>query len=149
MLMKLIEKFKIRNPSEPSIVYVYNEYYTIQSFLNIVIRITILGFFLNWAEFSEFRESAEAWITINLTVFSARRVCGTVVESLALTREKKGFEPSNLFKIILFLSLNSGNSVKTFRENSNIITGLYMFTCGLQSINKYSVKSSSCKKKPA
>ena len=29
------------------------------------------------------------------------------------------FEPSNLFKIIIFLSLNSANSVKTFRENSN------------------------------
>ena len=29
-----------------------------------------------------------------------------------------GFEPSNLFKIIIFLSLNSLNSVKTFRENS-------------------------------
>ena len=31
------------------------------------------------------------------------------------------FEPSNLFKIIFFLSLNSANSVKTFRENSNKI----------------------------
>ena len=30
-----------------------------------------------------------------------------------------GFEPSNLFKLILFLSLNSVNSVKTLRENSN------------------------------
>ena len=30
-----------------------------------------------------------------------------------------GFEPSNPFKIIIFLSLNSANSVKTFRENSN------------------------------
>ena len=29
------------------------------------------------------------------------------------------FEPSNLFKIILFLLLNSLNSVKTFRKNSN------------------------------
>ena len=28
------------------------------------------------------------------------------------------FEPSNLFKIIIFLSLNSANSVKTFRKNS-------------------------------
>ena len=32
-----------------------------------------------------------------------------------------GFEFSNLFKIILFLSLNSVISVKTFRENSNIL----------------------------
>ena len=30
-----------------------------------------------------------------------------------------GFDPGNLFKIIIFLSLNSLNSVKTFRENSN------------------------------
>ena len=30
-----------------------------------------------------------------------------------------GFESSNLFKIILFLSLNLLNSLKTFRENSN------------------------------
>ena len=29
------------------------------------------------------------------------------------------FEPSNIFKIRIFLSLNSANSVKTFRENSN------------------------------
>ena len=30
-----------------------------------------------------------------------------------------GFKPSNLFKTIIFLSLNSANSVKTFRKNSN------------------------------
>ena len=31
------------------------------------------------------------------------------------------FESSNLFKIIIILSLNSVNSVKTFRENSNAL----------------------------
>ena len=52
-----------------------------------------MGFSLNGAEFSEFtefskfRESTEAWIKINLTVFSASCVCGTVVESLSLTQE--------------------------------------------------------------
>ena len=84
-----------------------------------------MGFFLNGAEFAEFiefskfRESTEAWIRINLTVFS-------VVLSLWLSGRVPvshtgghGFEPSNLFKIILFLSLNSLNSVKTFRKNSN------------------------------
>ena len=30
----------------------------------------------------------------------------------------RGFKNSNLFEIILFLSLNSANSVKTLRENS-------------------------------
>ena len=37
------------------------------------------------------------------------------------------FEPSNLFKIILFLSLNSLKSVKTFRKNSS--KPLFPFEC--------------------
>ena len=82
----------------------------------------VMGFFLNgeefaeFTEFSEFRESIETWNRIILTVFS-------VVLSLWLSGRVSvshtgghGFEPSNLFKIILFLSLNS---VKTFRKNSN------------------------------
>ena len=42
-----------------------------------------------------------------------------------------GFKPSNLFKIIIFLSLNLLNSVKTFRENSIVIQRfnlLHMFS---------------------
>ena len=40
--------------------------------------------------------------------------------------EDSEFEPSNLFKIITFLSLNSANSVKTFRENSTMLTVLHL-----------------------
>ena len=52
-----------------------------------------MGFSLNgteFIEFSEFRESTEAWIRINLTVFSVSCVRGTVVESLSLTQEIVG-----------------------------------------------------------
>ena len=81
-----------------------------------------MGFSLNgteFTEFSEFRESAEAWIRINLTVFSVSCVCGTVVESLPLTQEIVGSSTAIFWKKLLFLWLNSANSVKTFRENSN------------------------------
>ena len=36
-----------------------------------------------------------------------------------------GFEYSNLFKVILLLSRNSANSVKTFRENSTCHPAFY------------------------
>ena len=46
---------------------------------------------------------------------------GTVVESLSLTQEILGSNPAIfLFDCIFFLSLNSANSVKAFRENSNV-----------------------------
>ena len=41
-----------------------------------------------------------------------------MVESLSLTQEIVGSSTALFSKIILFLSLNSANSVKTFRENS-------------------------------
>ena len=69
----------------------------------IVIKI-LLGFSLNGAEFSEFtefsefRESTEAWIRLNLTVFFASCVCGTMVESLSLTREIVGSSPAIFLK---------------------------------------------------
>ena len=52
-----------------------------------------MGFSQNGAdftEFSEFRESTEAWIRVNLTVFSGSYVCDTVVESLSHTQEGVG-----------------------------------------------------------
>ena len=47
-------------------------------------------------------------------------VCGLVVSSLSLTQEILGSSPTLLFLYFInfFLSLNSQNSVKTFRENS-------------------------------
>ena len=63
------------------------------------------GIFLNGAqfyEFSKFRESTEAWIRLNLTVFSASCVCGTVVESLSLTQEIVGSSPAIFLKSFYF-----------------------------------------------
>ena len=59
-----------------------------------------MGFSLNGAdftEFSEFRESIEAWAKINLTVFSVSCVCGTVVDSLSFTQEGVGLSTAILF----------------------------------------------------
>ena len=42
-----------------------------------------------------------------------------MVESLSLTQEGVGSSPA-IFLKNFFLSLNSANSVKTFRENSNV-----------------------------
>ena len=59
-----------------------------------------MGFSLNGAdftEFSEFRESTEAWIRINLTVFSVSCLCGTEVESLSLTQEEVDSSTAVLF----------------------------------------------------
>ena len=47
-------------------------------------------------------------------------LCGTVVESLSLTQEILGSNPAIFLFDLNFLSLNSANSVKAFRENSNI-----------------------------
>ena len=45
-------------------------------------------------------------------------LCGTVVESLSLTLEILGSNPAIFLFDLNFLSLNSLNSVKAFRENS-------------------------------
>ena len=47
-------------------------------------------------------------------------LCGWVVESLSLKQEILGSNQSS-FLILIFLSLNSANSVKAFRENSIIL----------------------------
>ena len=44
---------------------------------------------------------------------------GTVVSSLSLTQEILGSNPAIFLLIFNFLSLNSADSMKTFRENSN------------------------------
>ena len=45
--------------------------------------------------------------------------CGRVVESLSLTQKILGSNPAILlFDFFFFLSMNSANSVKVFRENS-------------------------------
>ena len=86
---------------------------------------TSMAFSLNRAELSlnssEFRESEKSlkhelgsiWLSSLLAVclWHSGRV------SVSHTGDS-GFEPSNFFKIIIFLSLNSLNPVKTFRENS-------------------------------
>ena len=47
-------------------------------------------------------------------------LCGTVVSSLPLIEDILGSNPAILlFDFQFFLSLNSANSVKKFRENSN------------------------------
>ena len=47
-------------------------------------------------------------------------LCGLVVSSLSLTQEILASSPTLPFLYFFFLSLNSANSVKTFRENSNV-----------------------------
>ena len=47
-------------------------------------------------------------------------LCGLVVSPLSLTQDILGSNPTILF--FCFLSLNSQNSVKTFRENSNVLS---------------------------
>ena len=46
-------------------------------------------------------------------------LAGAVVTSLSLTQEVVGSNPFT--EVTNILSLNSANSVKTFRENSNIV----------------------------
>ena len=53
-----------------------------------------MGFSLNGEDFTE---STEAWIRINLTVFSVSCVCGAVVEFLSLTQEGVGPSTAILF----------------------------------------------------
>ena len=83
-----------------------------------------LGFFLNGAELSLNSANSENLINhqgMNQDQFNCLLCqlclwhCGRDPVSHI---GDSGFEPSNLFKIILFLSLNSANSVKTFRKNS-------------------------------
>ena len=66
-------------------------------------------------------------------------VCGLVVSSLSLTQEILGSSPTLpfLYFINFFLSLNSANSVKTFRENS-IHTSFSSFT-GSSALQEQSV----------
>ena len=58
------------------------------------------------------------WVQYN-ALLCCLWLCGWVVESLSLTQEILGSNPAIfLFDFHFFLSLNSANSVKTFRENS-------------------------------
>ena len=53
-----------------------------------------------------------------------------MVESLSLTQEIVGVRVERLFKMILFLSLNSLNSLKTFREYSIVLLfSLHSLAC--------------------
>ena len=59
-------------------------------------------------------------------------LCGWVVSSLSLTQEILGSNPTILIFIsFIFLSLNSANSVKTFRENSNRLIYSHVCACRL------------------
>ena len=62
-------------------------------------------------------------------------LCGTVVECLSVTQEIVRSSTAIFLKMILFLSLNSGNSVNTFRENSNVADLLLYFDCKLHKFN--------------
>ena len=79
--------------------------------------------FIEFPEFREFKESDKLLKhklgSIYLSSLLAVSLCHSGKIS-ASHRGDSGFEYSNLFKVILFLSLNSLNSVKTFRENSNV-----------------------------
>ena len=92
------------------------------------------GVFPKWSrtsiefnEFSKFRESEKSLKhdlgLIQLSSHLAVSLWHSGRISVSHTGNS-GFEYSNLLKIILFLSLNSLNSVRTFRENSNIFCGI-------------------------
>ena len=60
-------------------------------------------------------------------------LCGTVVSFLSLTQEVAGSNTAIVFIFDEKLSLNSRNSVKTFRENSVVLAKTSpMYTCFLQ-----------------
>ena len=59
------------------------------------------------------------WVQF-LNLLSYNYLCGTVVESLSLTQEILGSNPAIFLFDFNFLSLNLVNSVKSFRENSNV-----------------------------
>ena len=129
LIMNQLEQWSFMVINTPIVMYsiwLTSEYTSTET--SLCLLTIVMGFFLNGTEFtkfSEFRESTEAWIRVNLTVFSVSCVHGTVVESLPLTQEILG--SSTIFwKKVIILSLNSLNSVKTFRENStSVVNGDY------------------------